>query len=189
MTRAQPKTSDIRTSPAEIVREYGPFAGAERIHGVTHDGQHVWAMMGTGEIGCYTLDGRQVWKFNLQDRYGKFDIQFGMTSTPVLDGDRLYLQLLHSGGPLVLALDKATGGEIWKQTRKSDARAECEHSYASPVLYRDERLELLQDVLLLLQLGGVVLQPPLLGLEVAGLGLERVLLGQQRVPLSLQLVG
>ena len=28
---------------AEIVREYGPFAGAERIHGVTHDGRRVWA--------------------------------------------------------------------------------------------------------------------------------------------------
>ncbi len=31
---------------AEIVREYGPFPGAERIHGVTHDGQHVWAATG-----------------------------------------------------------------------------------------------------------------------------------------------
>ncbi len=42
-----------------------------------------------------------------------------------------------------LALDKLTGQEIWKQTRKSDARAECEHSYASPVLYRHGKLELL----------------------------------------------
>jgi len=31
---------------AEIVREYGPFAGAERIHGVTHDGRRVWAATG-----------------------------------------------------------------------------------------------------------------------------------------------
>jgi outer membrane protein assembly factor BamB len=28
---------------AEIVREYGPFSGADTIHGVTHDGRHVWA--------------------------------------------------------------------------------------------------------------------------------------------------
>ena len=44
---------------AEIVREYGPFEGAERIHGVTHDGRRVWAATdaklvafdpGTGEI-------------------------------------------------------------------------------------------------------------------------------------------
>jgi glutamine cyclotransferase len=31
---------------AEIVREYGPFDGAERIHGVTHDGHSVWIATG-----------------------------------------------------------------------------------------------------------------------------------------------
>ena len=44
------KTSSDRTEAparaAEIVREYGPFAGAESIHGVTHDGRHVWAATG-----------------------------------------------------------------------------------------------------------------------------------------------
>jgi glutamine cyclotransferase len=32
---------------AEIVREYGPFAGVERINGVTHDGSRVWAATGS----------------------------------------------------------------------------------------------------------------------------------------------
>lgn len=107
------------------------------------DGKHVWAMMASGELGCYTVDGKPVWGFNLQDRYGKFKIQFGMTSTPLLDGDRLYLQLIHSGGAGVLCLDARTGKEIWKQSRPSDARDECEHSYASPTLYRWGKLELL----------------------------------------------
>src|SRR5438552_3511017 len=31
---------------AEIVREYGPFQGAEQVHGVTHDGQNVWFASG-----------------------------------------------------------------------------------------------------------------------------------------------
>jgi glutamine cyclotransferase len=35
-----------REHPAEIVREYGPFPGCESIHGVTHDGRHVWAANG-----------------------------------------------------------------------------------------------------------------------------------------------
>jgi len=107
------------------------------------DGKHVWALVGTGEIGCYTMDGNQVWKFNLQDRYGKFDIAFGMTSTPVLDGGRLYLQMMYTGGAYVVALDARSGAEIWKHARQSDARDECEHSYASPVLYRDDQTELL----------------------------------------------
>jgi glutamine cyclotransferase len=32
--------------PAEIVREYGPYAGVDRIAGVTHDGHSVWAAAG-----------------------------------------------------------------------------------------------------------------------------------------------
>ena len=36
----------VPTSSAEIVREYGPFAGAERVNGVTHDGRRVWAATG-----------------------------------------------------------------------------------------------------------------------------------------------
>ncbi|MGH7140208.1 MAG: PQQ-binding-like beta-propeller repeat protein, partial [Pirellulales bacterium] len=101
------------------------------------DGEHVWVFFANGVLACYDFEGQEVWHENLQKRYGAFDIAFGLTSTPVLDGDRLYLQLLHSRAALVVALDKTTGREIWKQKRKSDARAECEHSYASPVLYRD----------------------------------------------------
>lgn len=100
------------------------------------DGKHVWAYVGTGDLGCYDFEGKEVWKFNVQDRYGKFRIQHGMHTTPLLDGDRLYMQLIHSNGQYVLALDKNTGKEIWKVTRQSDGRAENEHSYASPVIWR-----------------------------------------------------
>ncbi|MGJ7610182.1 MULTISPECIES: Vgb family protein [unclassified Variovorax] len=31
---------------AEIVREYGPFPGSDKVAGVTHDGQRVWAALG-----------------------------------------------------------------------------------------------------------------------------------------------
>ena len=33
-------------STAEIVREYGPFAGVDNVHGVTYDGRHVWFAAG-----------------------------------------------------------------------------------------------------------------------------------------------
>jgi outer membrane protein assembly factor BamB len=32
----------MKTSDAEVLREYGPFEGIESVHGVTYDGQHVW---------------------------------------------------------------------------------------------------------------------------------------------------
>jgi glutamine cyclotransferase len=37
---------EMKQSAAEIVREYGPFPGVERVNGVTHDGQHVWFASG-----------------------------------------------------------------------------------------------------------------------------------------------
>lgn len=36
----------MKRSAAEVVTEYGPFAGAERVHGVTYDGEHVWFASG-----------------------------------------------------------------------------------------------------------------------------------------------
>ncbi len=103
------------------------------------DGEHVWAFFTSGDLACYDFQGNRVWHVNLQDRYGRFEIAFGMTSTPILDGDRLYLQLIHSGGAKVLALDKGSGREVWLVKRPSDAIAECEQAYASPQLYRDDQ--------------------------------------------------
>jgi glutamine cyclotransferase len=36
----------MKSSKAEILREYVPFAGADRVHGVTYDGQSVWFAAG-----------------------------------------------------------------------------------------------------------------------------------------------
>src|SRR5215469_3792541 len=36
----------MRQSAAEVVREYGPFAGVDHVHGVTYDGPHVWFAAG-----------------------------------------------------------------------------------------------------------------------------------------------
>jgi outer membrane protein assembly factor BamB len=105
------------------------------------DGKHVWCFFGTGSLACFTVDGNEIWNADLQDRYGKFDIQFGMTTTPVIDGDDLYVQLIHGtwGGPYkvakVVKLNALTGEEVWAVDRPSEATDECKHSYASAFLY------------------------------------------------------
>jgi outer membrane protein assembly factor BamB len=100
------------------------------------DGKHVWCFFGSGDLACFDFDGKEVWHFNAQDRYGRFNTYHGFHTSPLLYGDRLYLQLLHSDAALVLALDKATGKEVWKVQRKSDSHTESEHSYASPTVWR-----------------------------------------------------
>lgn len=107
------------------------------------DGQLVWAMFGDGSLVCFTVDGQEVWRRALQEDYGAFEIQFGMTSTPVMHDGTLYLQLIHgkwnrdpSLGVLA-ALDAKTGEQKWQVIRKTDAISENKHSYASPVIYDD----------------------------------------------------
>jgi len=50
MSNDRGKTGKANPPPparaAEIVREYGPFPGADKIHGVSHDGRSVWAATG-----------------------------------------------------------------------------------------------------------------------------------------------
>jgi len=99
------------------------------------DGQHVYIFVGTGKMAAFDFEGNEVWSFNAQERYGKFRIQFGLHSTPVLYKDRLYMQLIHSGGQIVFAVDAKTGKEVWKINRESDGTDENEHSYASCFLW------------------------------------------------------
>jgi glutamine cyclotransferase len=51
---------EARAQPAEVVREYGPFGGAERVHGVTHDGRHVWAATGDKLVAFDAASGESV---------------------------------------------------------------------------------------------------------------------------------
>jgi outer membrane protein assembly factor BamB len=101
------------------------------------DGKHVWAMFGSGDLACFDVGGKEIWKFNIQERYGKYRIQHGIHTTPLLHGDRLYLALLHSGAHWVISLDKATGDEVWKVERKTDATDESLEAYTSPCLWQD----------------------------------------------------
>lgn len=41
------KSSQARAKPAEILREYGPFPDADKVGGVTYDGELAWAAVGT----------------------------------------------------------------------------------------------------------------------------------------------
>jgi outer membrane protein assembly factor BamB len=98
------------------------------------DGKLVFAFAGSGHLAAFDLDGKKVWENDLQ-KYGRFSIQFGCHWTPVLYKDRLYLQVLHRGAQVLVALDKNTGKEIWHVQRKSDGRGESPDVYASAFVW------------------------------------------------------
>ncbi len=79
------------------------------------DGKHVFAYFGSFGLYCYTIDGDLVWEKD----FGNMDIrnEFGEGSTPSLYNDKLIVLWDHQGQSFIIALDTATGKEIWKKNR------------------------------------------------------------------------
>lgn len=59
-SKTAPDSASVPTRPAELVREYGPFPGADRIGGVTHDGHQVWAAAGATLLAFDPASGERV---------------------------------------------------------------------------------------------------------------------------------
>jgi outer membrane protein assembly factor BamB len=57
-TRKDPRA--IPTQPAEIVREYGPMDGVDKVAGVSYDGRRVWAATGPRLIALDPASGETV---------------------------------------------------------------------------------------------------------------------------------
>ncbi len=102
------------------------------------DGEHVWVINGNGELRCLDFSGRQVWLREMQEDYGKFGVQFGYASSPLLHDGVLYLQNLqgmYTDDPsYVLAVDGASGRTIWKVHRPTDGQHETPDSYSTATL-------------------------------------------------------
>ena len=100
------------------------------------DGERVWIMTGNGKFACFTMDGKPLWKRDIQAEYGPFGLNHGYASTPLLYKDRLYVQVLHGmktdDPSYIFAVDKNTGKTTWKVERPTDAKTESPDNYATP---------------------------------------------------------
>jgi outer membrane protein assembly factor BamB len=111
------------------------------------DGEHVWAMTGTGWLRAFDFDGNELWARNISDDYWSFGLNWGFASSPLLHEDALYVQVLHGmrtdDPSYVLRIDKATGETVWMVQRPTDAIAESPDSYTTPALLQyDGRTEI-----------------------------------------------
>jgi outer membrane protein assembly factor BamB len=127
----------------------------------TTDGERAYFLYATGDLVAISSAGQIVWKKNLAQEYGRFAIQWTYGSSPVVHEGRLYIQVLQRneafdfGGSArgekdrpnqsyLLALDPATGRELWKHNRPSEAVQESLEAFSSPVLWESAgRRELL----------------------------------------------
>jgi outer membrane protein assembly factor BamB len=95
---------------------------------VSIDGGRAYALGTMGHFHCYdAATGRVLWN---KTPGADYDVQvpiWGIAAAPLVDGDRVIVQLGAAGGACVVAWDKATGEERW---RALDDRA----SYSAPIL-------------------------------------------------------
>lgn len=104
--------TDLTERVKKANRKYAPrfgWGGGNSGPTPTSDGKHVFVWHGeTGVLACLDLDGnRKYVRFHAPGRGG----EHGFNSSPVLVNDLLVV----IGGGCVLAFDKATGAERWRQ--------------------------------------------------------------------------
>ena len=102
------------------------------------DGNRIWVMTGTGMLTCFDFEGNQLWQRNIQRDYGRFGLNHGYASSPLLFEDRLYIQVLHGmttdDPSYVFAVDRASGKTVWKVNRWTDAQNESPDDYSTPLI-------------------------------------------------------
>ena len=102
------------------------------------DGKHVWVVTGTGVVAAFDMQGKEIWKKNLQQEYGTFGLNWGYASSPLLYKDSLIIEVLHGmrtdDPSYIVSLNAANGKVRWRQERPTDARRESPDAYTTPVV-------------------------------------------------------
>jgi outer membrane protein assembly factor BamB len=96
------------------------------------DGQHVVAYYKSGTLACLDMNGKEKWKTNLQDRFGKDTLWWDLGTSPVLAGGLTIVAVVHEGPSYLVAYDLATGDQAWKTEREYDNPQEADQAYTTP---------------------------------------------------------
>ena len=102
------------------------------------DGDKVFVQSAKGEFQCLdAATGKVVWRKNFVDDFGAIYIgekgtaagasRHGATGSPIIDGDKIIVQVGSTQGASIVAFKKATGEVMWKA--ESDQTA-----YAAPII-------------------------------------------------------
>jgi len=111
------------------------------------DGTAVFAMTGVGVLKAFDFAGNELWVRDIQQDYGKFGLNWGYASSPLLYGDGLYIEVLHGmktkDPSYLLRIDTKSGKTVWRVERHTDAIRESPDSYTTPALLKyGDRVEI-----------------------------------------------
>lgn len=94
------------------------------------DGKHVFAYFKSGDLACLDYGGKVVWQHQLS--YDPESLWWDLGSSPVLTQDYVVVAVMVTGPSYVVAFDKRTGKQAWKQDRNVPAPVEAAQSYSTP---------------------------------------------------------
>ena len=102
------------------------------------DGQTVWVMTGVGILKAFDFNGKELWMRDIQKDYGRFGLNWGYASSPLLyDGD-LFVQVLHGmktdDPSYLLRIEGKSGKTLWRTERPTRAIEESPDSYTTPAV-------------------------------------------------------
>ncbi|MCA9213585.1 MAG: PQQ-binding-like beta-propeller repeat protein [Planctomycetales bacterium] len=110
------------------------------------DGNVVIFFYGNGDLLAYDFDGDEKWRRNIQNDYGQFAFLWTFSTSPVLYDGKLFLQVLQrdvavdgrgfrdrKNESYLVALDPASGEELWKHIRPSEAKMESREAFTTPM--------------------------------------------------------
>ncbi|SVE02495.1 uncharacterized protein METZ01_LOCUS455349, partial [marine metagenome] len=108
--------------PHQSTHESGTWASASPVT----DGERVYAFFGSNGLHCLDFNGTILWEKDLGDMQVKHG--HGEGASPALHGETLVVNWDHEGDSFVVALDKRTGKESWRQPRDEPT------SWATPII-------------------------------------------------------
>ncbi len=91
----------------------------------TADGERVYVFSGTGIMVCFNArTGEKLWQVDTLTKFDGKNIRWGMSGSPLIDGDKVYCTPGGKKGTIV-ALDKMTGRTIWATTGLDELSVYC----------------------------------------------------------------
>lgn len=81
------------------------------------DGSTLVVLFSTGDLAALDMQGRPLWFRSLQEEYGAIDNDYGLATSPVILEDMVVVQIDHSRGSYLIAIQLTSGHTMWKVPR------------------------------------------------------------------------